>query len=183
VRLRLLGILAIAAIAGWLLLDRAPHGGVPNAVGDLDYPGYRVRTLEAFEVDARVLSREDYRFGREADLSPVDLAIGWGPMADPAVLQHIQISQRNRWYYWKARELPIPRGEIVSHSANVHIIPASEQVAAALAGIDVGDEVRLGGSLVAVNATDGWHWVSSLSRTDTGNGSCELLWLTSLQQL
>lgn len=180
---RALGIILAAAVAGWLLTGRDPQVGVADAMGDLAFPSYRIEPLQSFEIEARILSREDYRLGREAELSPTDLALGWGPMSDPDVLNHIEVSQSNRWYFWKARELPIPRADIVSHSANVHIIPASERVAAELAGLSVGDRVHLSGNLVAVRAEDGWRWVSSLSRTDTGNGSCEVLLLESLTRL
>jgi hypothetical protein len=180
---RTLLVIVAAAIAGWFLTGGERQVGVPDATGGLAFPSYRIEPLEAFEIEARILSREDYRLGREADLSPTDLAIGWGPMANPDVLEHIEVSQGNRWYYWKARRLPIPRADIVSHSANVHVIPGSERVAAELARLSIGDQVRLSGSLVAVRAEDGWRWVSSLSRTDTGAGSCELLMLESLTRL
>src|SRR5260370_17242992 len=39
-----------------------------------------------YDITARILSREDYRFDRLADLVPEDLALGWGPMADNHVL-------------------------------------------------------------------------------------------------
>ena len=44
--------------------------------------GYRIRALARFEVSARVLGAEHYRLDREAQLAPVDLALGWGRMSD-----------------------------------------------------------------------------------------------------
>src|SRR4249920_3106736 len=44
-----------------------------------------VTPLAGFSLQARVLSREDYSLGTEAKYSPTDLALGWGPMANPAV--------------------------------------------------------------------------------------------------
>jgi hypothetical protein len=41
-----------------------------------------------------------------------------------------------------------------------------------------GDIIELRGYLVEVTAPDGWHWRSSLSRTDSGDGACELMWVT-----
>jgi hypothetical protein len=37
------------------------------------------------------------------------------------------------------------------------------------------DLVYLKGSLIEIQTKDGWHWKSSLSREDTGNGACELM--------
>ncbi len=179
------GLVIIGLLAGlaWWFSSGASVPGTVDPAGNLAYPGYSFQTLDRFDLKARVLSRRDYRFGREAELSPLDLAVGWGPMADPHTLQAFTISQRNRWYYWKARELPISRADIIAHSANVHIIPASEQIALSLDDVAVGSEVQLAGQLVQVTAPDGWRWRSSLSRTDTGAGSCEVLLLESLRVL
>jgi len=101
--------------------------------GSFSYPGYQIRKLESFQLDGRVLSRRNYSSGREAQLSALDLAMGWGAMQDPEVLSHIKISQRNRWYFWSAKRLPIPRRTIETHSANIHIIAANDQLARQLA--------------------------------------------------
>ena len=50
----------------------------------------------SFEIKARVLAKKPYRMGVEAALSPVDLALGWGPMSDDAVLKRLKITQNNR---------------------------------------------------------------------------------------
>ncbi|MEM9621590.1 MAG: hypothetical protein AAF993_08080 [Pseudomonadota bacterium] len=149
--------------------------------GELSYPGYQIRSLESFDLSGRVLSRKNYRMGREADLSPLDLAMGWGEMADPDVLADIEVSQRNRWYFWQAQQMPIARRAIETQSANIHIIAANETVARQLQNIAAHDEVRLRGDLVEVRADDGWRWRSSLSRTDTGRGACEVLLLHDLE--
>jgi hypothetical protein len=74
------------------------------------------------------LSSERYSLGREADLSPVDLALGWGKMSDEAVLSKINITQSNRFYYWHVDAFPIPRREIEINSANMHMIPADDRI-------------------------------------------------------
>lgn len=137
--------------------------------------GYAVEPLARFELTARVLGREDYRSGREADLSPLDLALGWGPMSDEQVLEHIDISQGGRWYRWSAAELPIPARQISRHSANMHMIPVDDYIGDKLDQARVGSIVSLRGQLIEVRADDGWRWRSSLSRDDTGARSCELV--------
>ena len=142
--------------------------------------GYTITPLESFEIEARVLSTEHYSFDREADLAPVDLALGWGPMSDGAVLSKIDISQSNRFYFWHVNEFPIPRREIETNSANMHMIPADSIIEKVLESIKTGQRVKLSGYLVQVDSSDGWHWKSSLSREDTGNGSCELVYVKSV---
>ena len=145
--------------------------------------GYRIRTLARFEISARVLGAEHYRLDREAQLAPVDLALGWGRMSDSAVLERISISQRGRFYYWSTLDFPIPRREIETSSANMHMIPADERVEAALKAVRKGQIVTLRGYLVEARAADGWRWRSSMTREDTGAGACELIWVESVSTI
>ena len=154
-------------------------------VGDApvyDIRGHRLRPLAGFALEARVLGREDYRFGREAELSPTDLALGWGRMADPVVYQRLDISQGGRWYYyrWGADGPPIPLPEIIRSSANMHLVPANPAVAAAIERVRPDQTVRLRGWLIEVEDDAGWRWRSSLSREDSGNGACELIYVCEL---
>jgi hypothetical protein len=142
---------------------------------------YTITPVADFRITARVLSVRRYSFGREADLSPVDFALGWGPMSNTEILEHFKISQRDRWYYWHSRTMPIGRDEVISHSANMHMIPASEYVADTLSDIREGHVIRIAGDLVNVRASDGWHWNTSTTRKDSGKGSCELIWVEKLE--
>ena len=142
---------------------------------------YTLTPLARFEIEARVLARENYRFDRGADLSPVDLALGWGPMSDSAVLDTIDISQRGRFYYWSTDRFRIPRRVIETHSANMHLIPADGVIENQLDRVRPGHLVRLQGYLVEARANDGFRWRSSLTRDDTGNGACELIWVEQIE--
>ena len=163
-------------------------GGLPTQVSvsderEFERNGYRIRALARFEVSARVLGAEHYRFDREAQLAPVDLALGWGRMSDTTVLQRISISQRGRFYYWSTADFPIPRREIETSSANMHMIPADDRVEAALKLVRPGQIVTVRGYLVEARAPDGWRWRSSMTREDTGAGACELIWVESVSMI
>jgi hypothetical protein len=134
--------------------------------------------LANFEIRARVLSSERYRWDAGAKLSPIDLALGWGRMSDSAVLESITIGQSDRWYHWRvSSQPPIPMEEIISNSANMHIIPATPGVERTLKDLRVGQVVNLKGWLVRIEGPGGFRWTSSTTRTDTGDGSCELVWV------
>ncbi|SDS30063.1 hypothetical protein [Pseudomonas oryzae] len=171
----------------WIVLSPSPQ--TPRVSGDLTGGGlrignHRLQALQPFQLEeAVVLGREDYRFDRGAQLSPTDLALGWGPMADPAISSRIDIRQSNRWYYWRTDDFPIPRREIETHSANMHMIPGNAEVASVLGSLQAGARIRLSGQLIRVEGDDGFRWVSSLSREDTGNGACELVWVEELAVL
>ena len=144
---------------------------------------FTVTPLARFELAARVLSREDYTFDTEAALAPVDLALGWQQMSDTAVLEQIEIDQRNRFYYWQVEDFPIPRKAIETQSANMHLIPGNRTVARQLDAVREGELIRLQGYLVEVIRDDGWRWRSSLSRKDTGAGACEVIFVKRLEVL
>ncbi len=142
----------------------------------IDFKGYKITFLAKFKIKAKVLSKENYSYGREAELSPTDLALGWGRMSDEAIIKEFEFKQSGRWYFWKTASFPISRREIETHSANMHIIPADSLVERVLKRIIKGQIVEIEGYLVSVKADDGWSWESSLSREDTGGHACELIY-------
>ena len=156
----------------------AGSGGVASAT-------CRLPPLASFSIEARVLSREDYSFGPESAISPTDLALGWQRMADPAVYEPLGISQSGRWYRyrWGGQGPPIPLPEIVRSSANMHMVPADPEVERALDGVREGQMVRLQGWLIEARRDDGWAWRSSLTREDSGDGACELVYVCALTPL
>lgn len=140
--------------------------------------GHTLNLHHQFAVTALVLSKKNYNSGREAQLSPVDLALGWGAMSNPNPLRSIRISQSNRFYYFRYQNSPpIPHRQIELNSANMHLIPANEEVAQALKGVKKGHVVSISGYLVDVKGKDGWYWKSSRTRSDTGGGACELVYV------
>jgi hypothetical protein len=141
---------------------------------------FNFRALAEYTIKARVLSRNNFSFGKESEISPFDLALGWGPMSDQSIIDKINISQSNRWYHWRAESLPIPAKEISLNCANVHIIPKDEKVEEKFDQVCKGSLIVLSGYLVEITTTDGWRWLSSLKRDDTGGGSCELFWVEDL---
>jgi hypothetical protein len=142
---------------------------------------YSVTRRARFDIRARVLSTEPYYFNRDADLSPIDLALGWGVMSDQAVLDQIDISQSGRWYRTRY-ELPppVPEQMIVSSSSNMHMIPARKSIERSLKKLRQGDIITISGYLVDVDHATGWHWRTSMSRTDSGGGACEIVYVEEL---
>ena len=134
-----------------------------------------------FEIRARVLSREPYYLRRESELSPLDLALGWGAMSDQAVLDRIDIKQGSRWYFTRYEyPAPLTDDQIIANSSNMHMIPARKSIERRLKALRPGNIVEMEGYLVDVDHASGWFWRTSMSRTDTGNGACEIVYEESL---
>jgi hypothetical protein len=147
---------------------------------DREINGYKIKHQARFELDALVLHKRNYRWGKEADISPTDLALGWGVMSDPAFLENVKISQKGRFFYWKTKERGM-NGQVIFNSSNMHIIPDNEDIAKKLKDVQEGDLVQLNGYLVNVKGGSGWRWNTSLNRSDTGAGACEIFLVESLE--
>ncbi|HXZ58955.1 MAG TPA: hypothetical protein VEG26_02160 [Steroidobacteraceae bacterium] len=149
------------------------------------YDNWRLRRLTPrarYDITARILGREDYHVDRLSDLVPEDRALGWGPMSDNRVLRAFEITQAARFYSWVPREaLPIPRREVIEHSANTHVIPADAGVRRRLERLRIGQVVHLSGFLVNAVRDDGAYLNTSLTRSDSGPGSCEVLLVEQLE--
>jgi hypothetical protein len=161
----------------------APHAPEQETIENgapFSHRGYSVTPLATFSVEGRVLGTKRYA-DRGSDLAPIDLALGWGPMSDEAVLKDIRISQSSRFYIWRTETFPIPRKAIEENSANMHLIPATHDIAKRLRRARKGHIVGIRGYLVNVDSGDNWHWRSSLTRKDTGNGACELIWVEAFE--
>ena len=165
-------------------LDPPLQTPVPTSLAGFRRSDATLTPLAGFSIDARVLSRRDYRSDRESRYAPSDLALGWGRMRDEAVLARLDISQSARWYRYRyGGEPPIPQAEIERSAANMHMIPGSEAIADALADVKQGERVRIDGWLVEARAPDGWRWRSSTTRDDTGPGACELVYVCAVTRL
>jgi hypothetical protein len=180
-------VAALATLAIWRLYSARDvhHGPGVLAAADpiqrrvdsapiIERGEFRLRPRAQFDATVRVLRREDYTLGALASLVPTDFAVGWGRMSDTAVLEGIEISQGNRFYFWRTQTWPIERDEIESHSANWHVIPENDAVRDVLDRLRAGSVVELRGRLVDIEGREG-GMTTSLSRTDTGAGACEIL--------
>jgi hypothetical protein len=159
-----------------------PVGTMPITHGT--HGEFQLKPLAHYSIDARILHRKNYRYDGVAKLAPTDLALGWGEMSDQSVLDRLTISQSSR-FYWYEYQLPppIPQGAIVRQSANVHIIPADDEVKAECKSLRAGELIHLDGELVEVTGPGINTWRSSLRRDDSGNGACEVLFVKHVWKL
>jgi hypothetical protein len=132
-----------------------------------DYHGEKIEALARFRVRGRVLFATRYWWGREADLSPMDLTLGWRPMSDQSVLDTLELYHSHRSFSFAlTRRSPRSAGK-----RSTRMLPtctwsrlqtrcgAIGQVRARGPGGPARVSDRGGGQ-------DGWKWRSSLSRAD-----------------
>ena len=152
----------------------------------IEKKGWTLKPLAIFTIEARVLGVMPCSGDPSDDLAPYDLALGWGRMSDTAVLERLDITQSNRFYHWRywGEKPPIPEGEIITHSTNMHVIPDDDGVLKQISSLHLGSLVKLSGYLVeATHPKASKPWRSSLSRDDEGEGACELMLVRNVHEI
>jgi len=168
-------------------LQRAPGVLAPDhpwqedlhGAGPLRHETYELTPRARFALEARVLSAERYRWDGGAELAPLDLALGWGPMSDSSMLDRFEVTQGARFYTLYPQGDGVDLALALRHSANMHLIPATPTVRRTLESARAGQLVSLRGLLVDAARPDGFRWRTSLKRDDTGAGACELVYVES----
>lgn len=136
--------------------------------------------LAEYKISAVVKSKRYYFLDAASEVSPIDLVLVWGNLDTEEIDENISYSQSGRWYYYRYDCKSCVDGDYISkHSANVHIIPKDSGVLMKLIQVRKEDYITLKGYLVNVNFSEG-DWKSSLSRNDTGNGACEIMYVESI---
>jgi len=169
--------------AAGVLVSSQPVQRNLRSAPTIQHKGYDIKPQADFIVEARVLSREKYYMDASAELSPLDLTLGWGAMSDTSVIDKLDIEQSVRFYTWRMERATISLKDVIRQSSNMHMIPANDRVADELADIRKGSLVRISGQLVKVTNPGGFVWNSSMSRTDTGAGACEVVYVTGVSLL
>jgi len=146
---------------------------------------YTIKPVARYKISAMVVGKKSYSFGCKAKVSPVDLALAWGKLADPKSGKYITYSQSDRWYFYEYKpDSPVNNSYIISHSSNNHIIPANDNILRAIKTIKKKEKIILEGQLVNINGIhkgETFWWNSSLARSDTGDSSCEVFYVTKVR--
>ena len=142
---------------------------------------YTMTPLATYRIAAHVLSAKDYRNSgnQSALLGPTDLALAWGEASSPGFYNLLNVHQKGRFYFWKTTTLD--HSEVIRQTANVHMVSSTREMAKRVSKVRRGDKVRFRGYLVKLEDADGWKWQSSVSRNDTGDGACEVVYITEFE--
>jgi hypothetical protein len=176
-------------------VDPARAAAEPEQVALVDEP---VISFEAKGHEVRLTPRASYQITAYAvDTSrtlldewdfalPMDLALVWGPVADPAVLKKMKFHLSGRYVSWWFEDGSLSPQVIQTHVANHHLVPAGDDVAKEMKRVRKGDLVTLRGKLVDVeildrNGASRFRSRTSLSRSDVGSGACEQLWVEAIE--
>ena len=135
-----------------------------------------------YDVTARVLRKEIYRIDGGANLAPVDLVYRLGRDVGYCRRRRARVLADGPVPVLEAEGpdvVPADAGANNRQAAQVHPIPADAAIERRLRARP-GQVVRLSGYLVDIRGPGGFRWRTSLSREDTGDGACEIMWIESL---
>lgn len=181
-------------------LDDAP---IQKPVGGLketgEYKGRPISISYKYYYDIRgvVTSVHDYwGFSDYDSLVPRDVCIAWGSLKDLYLDGKAEFYQQDRYCIGRvvgggeldAAEVFTFRNSFgqtqtsVSSVSNNHLIASTASIRDQIFGLRAGDKVRITGYLIDA-AYGSIELSSSTTRSDTGNGACEIIYVTGVEKL
>jgi hypothetical protein len=142
-------------------------------------------TIKAkYKLSGVLVSTHNYRTGFMSSLSPYDFATCWGNT--PELFPYLRFSQYSRYCHFKYKlSSPVNKDYVLSHMSNNHMIPSTVNLRRALKAARKLELVEIEGYLVNVMANNKGrgttNWNTSTRRDDTGNGACEIIYVTRLR--
>jgi len=154
----------------------------------------KLTTVAEFLVSGKVLAITKHGRYKDVisgkDVMPVDIGITWGEFAtqlpNGIIFKHslptLDFTSKNKWLFWDGTTDLKTAEKLKHHVANIHIVPKDENILALIQNIQKNDLVKMGGFLVDVQI-DNKLYKSSMSRSDTGAGACEILYVDFVESL
>ena len=138
-----------------------------------------------YKIRGRVMYTMPYYMGIAAAISPTDFAIVWSELEKEINYKEIEFDESNRWGSFRLKERSLFDMDYVGeHFANMHICPSNDNIRNGVKKVKHRDLVYMEGYLVYINGTEddgkSFFWNSSLTRTDKGNGACEVMFVTKI---
>jgi hypothetical protein len=149
---------------------------------------YTLTPRAVYDISGLVVSQHRgdalVNIGHKADPGNIkDVCVVWGEAITNSAYQKMRYvsGEFTCSFTWSGGLTPPFSLEKIS---NNHLIPADPAVARRIRAIRIGDQVRMKGLLVDYTVTDKGREIftrrTSLTRSDTGNGACEILYVTEI---
>lgn len=166
------------------------NGSVKKIVGEKEVD---INYIASYTLSGKVVDVQKY-YGSSLQnkLSPLDIGIAWGFLAEDSDEKVTWTSNGTRFLRWRTNDMDWYNkhgGEkgIGKYWSNNHLIPSEDKIEDLIKNIKKGDYVKIEGYLVKVryDGPDGewFKWNSSTTRDDTENGACEVIYVTDVTWL
>ena len=209
IRALMMGSAAAAALAWWnadrlpppdrlrpeILIDplQAPSD-LPPLRRTVDGVDYGIERRYTYDISGVVVSLHhsdswwDYAHAQWGDhINLMDVCLAWGDNAAKGTYQDVQFSNSQWECHFETRSNQTWQAFRQDQVSNNHLLTDDRRLGRALAGIHVGDQIRLHGYLVNYtiyeNGVAQGTRVSSDTRNDSGPGACEVVYVESMESL
>ena len=152
---------------------------------DREHESFTVTPVANYKISGLVVSTKRYYMNWESFLVPIDVGMAWGDTLRPEHFKLLSFDHGNRFLHWHYRpELTLSQQYLIAHTSNNHIIASTPTLTRAIESLKTGEKATMEGYLVNITGTvEGRQvfWKTSLVRTDTGGGACEVIYLTRMR--
>jgi hypothetical protein len=154
---------------GVLVGAEPTYGGLDFQPPWLPLGSHQAMAVGTIDVSARVLSRRDYPPAGFGQVLPTDLVLGWGPMSDNRVIDHVAIRQEDRGMVLQ----PDAAAAITTDAAYASVLQAAvysefRPHSQALAALRVGDVIHLYGWRMKLQDANGTTWAGGTGHEAIG---------------
>lgn len=116
-------------------------------------------------------------------LNTNDLCVVWGDNASLVDLREFDFTHGDWTCYFQTRNGDEYRKFRGDQFSNNHVLPSTPALAAAFRDVRIGDQISIDGQLVDYSIDSRGTRHTSTVRTDTGNGACEIIYVTDFKFL
>lgn len=158
---------------------------------DFEYKGanYLITPQSSYEIWGLVVSHNDirrfsdiYHTAESVDLK--DVCVIWGNNAREGYYEPGKYKSGSWTCYWEFSDAESWRQFVESQISNNHLLATDPAVQKEIRNVQVGDQIHLKGYLVNYkNESTGWTRETSLTRKDTGNHACEVMFVEEFNNL
>ena len=166
---------------------------------DGEYKGrpLNLRYRAKYDITAIVTSVYDY-YGYDdyAALVPRDVCLAWGDLGKNYLEGKVEFEQNERKcsvkvpeeldYLLNTRQSIYGKESTIATMSNNHIISSTVEIRDKVLSLKPREKIRMTGFLVDIiygTAHPTFHMMTSLSRDDSGDGACEIFYVTSIETL
>ncbi len=142
----------------------------------MPYGGNQVQPMSSADLMGRVLASKQYPPKGFGEVTHTDLVLGWGPMSDNRVLDHLKITQAERGMdIVPDSAAPITLAAADDSSINLSVYSDYFDNSAALDAIRIGDVVRIVGWQMRARDASGTTWEGGSGHDRKGQRSAVIL--------
>lgn len=151
---------------------------------------YLIEPVQEYEIWGLVVSDHNsnawWDFSHESwndFINTKDICVIWGTNLTNPYFSKLNFSHGAWTCYVETKDSLAWQNFKLTQISNNHLIPADYSIQKQISQAQIGDQIRIKGQLVNYNVDGGPFRKSSLIRTDTNNGACEIIYAEEFEIL